>query len=132
MRPLTALATMAMLLLAGGARAGCEDDVTSFEKHLDSVGRTAGAATSSGQATSAQRGERAKESRDTSTPAKDLPTPPTAGNVVATQQAAQAGGGGDRVMLAKVTLNDAKVALGKGDETACLAALGKAKSQLAD
>lgn len=126
------MAALATIGLAGVANAACSDDIKSFEQHLDSVGRTAGAATSSGQATSAQRGEKAKEARDTATPAKDLPTPPTSGNVAATQQAAQAGAGGDRVMQAKVTVNDAKNALGKGDEKGCLDALGKAKAQLAD
>ena len=124
--------TTALLCIVASAHAACSDDIASFEKHLDSVGRAAGAATSSGQATSAQRGEKAKESRDTATPAKDLPTPPTSGNVAATQQAAQAGGGGDKVMQAKVTLNDAKVASKKGDQAACTAALDKAKAQLGD
>lgn len=126
------VAILAAISLACAARAACSDDIAAFETHLDSVGRTAGAATSSGQATSAQRGEKAKEARDTETPAKDLPTPPTSDNIAATQQAAQAGGGGDRVMRAKVTLNDAKNARRKGDEKACLEAVGKAKTELSD
>ena len=49
-----------------------------------------------------------------------------------TAGATQAGGGGDRVMQAKVSMNEARVAKGKGDEAACLAAAAKAKSQLAN
>ena len=129
--------TMALALILATASGGivhaaCSDEIASLTKTLDALGREAGAATSAGQATGAQRSETAIEARSTDTPVKDLPKPPTSDNMAATQAAAKAGGAGDKVMQAKVSLNAANEAMKRGDEPACLAAIAKAKSQMAN
>jgi hypothetical protein len=123
---------VALLSLAGPAFAACSDDIATLEGKLDSVGRTAGAATSSGQATAADRSQKAIEAHNTGTAVQDLPSPPNESDRTGAATAAQAGGAGDTVMQAKVTLNDARNAEKKGDEAACLAAVAKAKAQISD
>ena len=49
-----------------------------------------------------------------------------------TERAEQAGGGGDRVMQAKATLNRAHILNQRGDGAGCLDAIAEAKRQLAD
>ena len=123
-------------LVAGAAvpaRASCDDELKGLDKRVEAEGQKAIASSSSGQGQSAAREGQAKEARDDHAPVKDLPQGPAAGSseAHATTAAAEAGGGGDRVIEAKATINDARVAKGKGDEAGCLAAVGKAKQQLA-
>ncbi len=123
-------ATGAVLLWsAAPACAACSDDIASLETKLDAMGRTAGAASSGGQADAAARGGKAEEASKTATPVNDLPKPPSPENETATRTAALAGGGGTGVMTAKATLNDARNADKKHDEAACSAAIAKAKGQ---
>jgi hypothetical protein len=83
------------------AHAGCKEDVAQLEDQSQHKATAAVANSSGGQATAARR------------------------------EAPQQGqGGGDEAMQAKVALNDAKVALGKGDETACAAAIQRARGHV--
>ncbi|NEU10615.1 hypothetical protein G3T14_00540 [Methylobacterium sp. BTF04] len=47
------------------------------------------------------------------------------------EKSAEAGKGGDLAIQAKVALDEARTADGKGDETACMEALGRAQKLLA-
>ena len=101
------------------AAAACSDEIAALTQQLDAKDKDAIAATSGGQKDAAARGGLAQEAAKTGTPVRDLPHPPGAG--------AAAGNGGAGVMAAKVSLNDARNAEKKGDETACMAAIGTAK-----
>ena len=50
----------------------------------------------------------------------------------ATQRAAEAGGGGDRVMQAKATLNRARSFDAQGNAQGCMEAVEQAKKQVGD
>lgn len=83
------------------AHAGCKEDVARLEDQSHQKATSAIATSSGGQGTAARR------------------------------EAPQQGqGAGDQAMQAKVALNDAKVALGKGDEAACAAAVQRAQGHV--
>ena len=122
------------LLVAAPAFAACDDDLGDLDARVAREARKAVATSSSGQATAAKRDGQAMQARDAQVPASAVAGAPAAGTAEArsTDAAAAAGGAGDRVMQAKATINEARVAKGKGDEAGCLAAVGKAKAQLDD
>ena len=133
MKPMTSIASLLMAVaLATPAFAGCDSDLAALDKRVASDAKTAIAASSSGQSVAAKRDEQAKEARDTHVPVQDVPKGPAAGSSEAHATAAAASAGSDRVMQAKVALNDAHVAKGKGDEAGCEAAVTKAKGLLAN
>ncbi len=83
------------------AHADCNADVAQLESQSHEKATTAVANSSGGQGTAASR------------------------------EAPQQGqGAGDQAMQAKVALNDAKVALGKGDEAGCEAAVQRARGHV--
>jgi hypothetical protein len=128
-----ALAASALLLLAGPALAeSCGERADALERRLDQEGREAVSASTGGKDTGARREAKAEETERTGeAPSRPANAPQAApGEKQAQAAAADAGGGGTGVMQAKASLNEARVALGKGDEPGCLAAMAKAEKEL--
>ena len=97
----SALISISILVTVASAHAGCKEDVARLEGQNDQKAMSAIANSSGGQSTAARR------------------------------EAPQQGqGAGDQAMAAKVALNDAKVALGKGDEATCAAAVRRAQGHV--
>ena len=123
-RSLAALlaAGFAASLVAGPVLASpCSEEIARLEAKVKEEATGAISASTSGKAAAGARegqGETA-ESGNASTPA----APP--------EKSAEAGKGADAAMQAKVALDEARTADGKGDAKACQAALERAKSQLA-
>lgn len=111
----TGLIIGAVALLSGTATASaasCRDELAGLSNQSHVESRAAIAHTSGGQAVAADREAKPADPHDGAAPAPS-------------------GGAADRAMQAKVSLNDAQVALGKGDEAGCMAAVTKAKGELA-
>lgn len=119
---------------AGTALASpCTDQIDALERRLNETAQTAGAASSGGQAVAAAREGQAMEARnrgEQSTGAPATPFQSESREAQATQRAADAGGGGDRVMQAKATLNRARTLDGEGNATGCMEAVGEARRHL--
>lgn len=119
-------------LAAGLANASpCSDQIGPLEARLNETATTAGAASSGGQAVAAAREGQAMEARDQNRPtvAPTAPFQSERREAQATQRATDAGGGGDRVMQAKATLNRARTLDMQGNGSACLEAVAEAKRQ---
>jgi hypothetical protein len=131
---MTIAASLFALLAAVPAWASCDDELAALDKTVQSQATRAVATSGGGEGVAAKRNSEAIASRDNQEPVKIGQSGPAGGSkeTQATTQAAKAGGSGDRVMQAKATINDARVAKGKGDEAGCMAAVTKAKSQLND
>lgn len=129
-----AASLFALLVAAPALAASCDEELAGLDKRVTTQATEAVATASGGQGVAAKREGEAKQARDTQTAAKTEAKGPAGGamEAQATAGAAQAGGGGDRVMQAKVSINEARVAKGKGDEAGCLAGVAKAKGQLAN
>lgn len=126
-------ASLFVFLVAAPAWAACDDELATLDSKVQAQATKAVATSGGGQGVSAKRSSEAIASRDSDAPAKTgQQTGPAGGakEAQATSQAAQAGGAGDRVMQAKASINEARVAKGKGDEAGCMAAVTKAKGQL--
>ncbi len=123
------LATMIGLALTGPVLASpCTDQIDAFQKQLEDTGRTAGAASSGGQAVAAAREGQAMQ------PSGNAPTPPfqsPSREAQATQRTADAGDGGDQVMQAKAILEQGRALAVQGNEAGCLDSLGQARRQAA-
>jgi hypothetical protein len=128
--PSIPLALAAGLLAAVPALASpCTDEITALEARLNEVAETAGALSTGGQAVAASRESRAMQSAGGATaPGPALPPEPQ--DTRATQKAAEAGGGGDRAMQAKATLNRARTLDTQGDAGGCRSAVAEARRQL--
>lgn len=117
------------LAFAGPALASpCTDQIEAFQKQLDDTARTAGAASSGGQAVAAAREGQAMQPNSTT------PTPPfqsPSREAQASQRAADAGAGGDRVMQAKASIEKARAMAAQGDDAGCLDSLAQARRQVA-
>lgn len=116
-----------------GLASPCTDQIDALERRLDEAARSAAAASSGGQAVAAARGGQAMEARnqgDQSAGAPATPFQSESREAQATQQATQAGGGGDRVMQARATLNRARTLDGQGNGSGCMEAVNEAKRQL--
>lgn len=123
------VATMIGVVLAGPVLASpCTDQIDAFQKQLEDMARTAGAASSGGQAVAAAREGQAMQ------PSGNSPTPPfqsPSREAQASQRAADAGDGGDRVMQAKAILETGRAMAVQGNEASCLDSLGQARRQVA-
>ena len=119
--------------LAGPALASpCTDQIDALAPRLDATAEAASAVSSGGQGVAAARVAQALAARDRDLPVGEpaVPFQEEGREAQATQEAAQAGGGGDRVMQAKATLNRARTLDARGDGQACLEAVAEAKRQL--
>ena len=88
---------------------------------------------SGGQGVAAARESQAMQARNQGEPIAPPTVPPfqnEAREAQTTRQAAEAGGGGDRVMQARAKLNEARTLDGRGDGAACLDMVTQAERQL--
>jgi len=93
---------LGLVFAASSAQAACKDDIAQLETKSRDKTTTSIANSSGGQGVAARR-EASQGEQSV----------------------------GDQAMQAKIALNDAKVALGKGDEAGCEAALAKARTDIA-
>ena len=103
-----------LLLATGPAAAGpCSGDIATLDSEVQEKARAAISTSTGGKEAAAAREGRSIEARDRDVPITSIPTAPSAGTpeANATEKAEQAGAGGDRVMLAKATLNRARATL---------------------
>ena len=132
---LAAAAGASLALAAGSAIASpCTDQIDALERRLNETASAAVAASSGGQAVAAARESQAMQARDRGQ-AAGAPTTPfqsESREAQATQRATEAGGGGDRVMQARATLNQARTLDTQGNATGCMEAVGEARRQLGD
>jgi hypothetical protein len=110
----------------------CTDQIDALERRLNDTGATAAAASSGGQGVAAAREAQAMEARDENRPAgaPAVPFQAEGREAQATQRATEAGGGGDRVMQAKATLNRARSFDAQGNGAGCMEAVAEARKQI--
>jgi len=121
------------LLFAGFALASsCADRINALEARLNEAGEAAASTSSGGQGVAAAREIQAAQPRSQDAPITPQTVPPfqnEAREAQTTRQAAEAGGGGDRVMQARAKLNEARTRDGRGDSTGCLDLIEQAELQ---
>ena len=120
-------------LVAGPASASpCTDQIAGLEARLNDSAETAVSASSGGQGVAAAREGQAMQARDQNRPVGEPAAPfqNEARETQATQRAAAAGGGGDRIMQAKAQLNRARALDQQGNGTGCMEAVAEARKQL--
>jgi hypothetical protein len=128
-------ASCALLAAGPGSASPCTDQIGALEARLNETAATASAASSGGQAVAAARGAQAMEARNENRPVDPPPAVPFQSEgreAQATQRAAEAGGGGDRVMQAKATLNRARSFDAQGNAQGCMEAVEEAKRLIGD
>ena len=116
-----------------GFASPCTDQIDALERRLNETAAAAASASSGGQAVAAAREGQAMETRNSGDQSAGAPTTPfqsESREAQATQRAADAGGGGDRVMQAKATLNRARNLDGQGNGAGCMEAVNEARRQL--
>ncbi|GLS43489.1 hypothetical protein [Methylobacterium brachythecii] len=118
MTRIACLAVVLSALAAPVAASPCADEIKTLTGKVQEEGKQAISAGSSGQADAAARGGQGK----TGASGEASTAPP--------EKSADAGKGADKAQAAKVALDEARTADGKGDETGCLDAVGRAKRQL--
>lgn len=112
-------AALLTALTAGPVLASpCSEQIEALSGKVHEEGREAIAAGSSGQADAAARGGQGK----TGASGEASNTPP--------DKSADAGKGADKAQAAKVALDEARTADGKGDAKACMDAIGRARTEL--
>lgn len=117
------LAAGTLSLLAGPALAeSCADRMAKVDALVKEQSNEAISASTSGKADAGARA--GKGTTDSAANANATPEAPPGKSV-------EAGKGSDRAMQAKVALDEARTAQGKGDETGCMDALGRAQKLLA-
>ena len=134
-RKLLATAGALSALVAGpGFASPCTDQIDALERRLNDTASTAAAASSGGQGVAAAREAQAMQSPDGNRPtgAPAVPFQAEGREAQATQRAAEAGGGGDRVMQAKATLNRARSFDAQGNGQSCMEAVEEARRQIGD
>jgi hypothetical protein len=122
------------LLLSGSSMASpCTDRINTIEARVNEAAEATASVSSGGQGVAAARESQAMQARNQGAPIATSTVPPfqnEAREAQTTQQAAQAGGGGDRVMQARATLNQARTFDERGESAACLETVTQAERQL--
>jgi hypothetical protein len=122
------------LLLAGSSLASpCTDRIIALERRVNEAATATASVSSGGQGVAAARESQAMQARNQGEPIASPTVPPfqnEAREAQVTRQAADAGGGGDRVMQARAKLNEARTLEGRGESTACLDVVTQAERQL--
>jgi cell division septum initiation protein DivIVA len=122
------------LLLAGPSLASpCTDRINALEARVNEAAEATASLSSGGEGVAAARESQAMQARNQGAPVAAPTVPPFQNEVreaQTTRQAAEAGGGGDRVMQARAMLNQARTLDGRGDSTACLDMVTQADRQL--
>jgi hypothetical protein len=133
-RVMTAAAGALYFLAAAPSLASpCTDRIDALEARLDAEGETTAAVSSGGQGVAAARESQAMQAENQGAPIAPSTVPPfqdEAQEAETTLEAAEAGGGGDRVMQARATLNEARTLDGRGDTAGCLSIVTQAENQL--
>jgi hypothetical protein len=135
MKPvITVAAALAGLLAAAPAlAASCTERITALEARLDKAADTAISTSSGGQGVAGAREGQAihadRSDAPVGTPAVPFQHEAKEAGVVE-RSAEQAGGGGDRIMQAKASLNQAKSFDQQGNTAACDEAVAEAQKQL--
>ena len=122
----------ALAAASPGIASPCGDQIGALDARLNETATAAASASSGGQAVAAAREGQAAEARDENraTGAPAVPFQSESREAQATQRAADAGGGGDRVVQAKATLNRARTLDAQGDANGCMAAVAEARRQI--
>ena len=122
------------LLLAGPSLASpCSDRIDALEARVKEAAEATASVSSGGQGVAAARESQAMQARNQGKPITAPTVPPfqnEAREAQTTRQAAEVGGGGDRVMQARAKLNEARTFDGRGESAACLDTVTKAERQL--
>jgi hypothetical protein len=122
------------LLFAGPSLASpCTERINALEVRVNEAAEAAGSTSSGGQGVAAARESQAMQPRNQEAPIAPHTAPPfqnEAKEAQAARQAAEAGGGGDRVMQARAKLNEARTLDNRGDSAACLDMIKQAERQL--
>ncbi len=122
------------LVLAGPSLASpCTERINALEARLIGAAEATASVSSGGQGVAAARESQAMQARNQGEPIAPSTVPPfqnEAREAQTTRQAADAGGGGDRVMQARAKLNEARTFDGRGDSPACLEMVTQAERQL--
>ena len=121
-----------LLIAAPAGAASCADEIAALDGRLREEATAAISASTSGKHVAAAREGQAVVARDKDVPVTSVPQAPPAGTpeAQATERAEEAGGGGDRVMQAKATLNRARTLDQQGNVKACSETVAEAKRQL--
>lgn len=135
MRTVLMLAAMAAgfpLAGAGSASASpCGDRIAALEARLDEEAETAISASTGGKGVAAAReGQAVQAGSESGAGEPAVPFQDEEREARETERAAEAGGGGDRVMQAKASLNRARAMDGEGNASACEEALADAEAQI--
>jgi hypothetical protein len=122
------------LILAGSSLASpCTDRINALEARVNEAAEATASLSSGGQGVAAAREGQAMQARNQGAPIAGPTVPPfqnEAREAQTTKQAANEGGGGDRVMQARAILNQARTLDGRGDSDACLDMVTQAERQL--
>jgi orotidine-5'-phosphate decarboxylase len=133
-RPMSAAGAALYLLLAGPSLASpCTDRINALETRVKEAAEATASVSSGGQGVAAARESQAMQARNQGAPIAAPTVPPfqnEAREAQTTRQAAEAGGGGDRVIQARATLNQARTLDERGDGAACLDTVAQAERQL--
>ncbi len=133
-RLMPAVSAALYLLLAGSSLASsCTDRINALEARVSEAAKASASVSSGGQGVAAARESQAMQAQNQGAPITAPTVPPfqnEAREAQTTQQAADVGGGGDRVMQARATLNQARTLDGRGDSAACLDMVTQAERQL--
>jgi hypothetical protein len=129
----TLAAAVAGIFVAGPASASpCMDRISALEARLDEKAETAISTSSGGQGLAGARERQAMQAEN-----KDVPVGEPAApfqnekrEAQVTARAADAGGGGDRIMQAKANLNRARALDREGKVDACQDVVAEAEGQL--
>jgi hypothetical protein len=116
----TAAALAGLLAGAPALASPCADQIAALDKRMRGEATEAISASTSGKETAARR--EGEGTTGTAGAADPRTAPP--------DKSAQAGLGADRAQQAKVALDEARTADGKGDAKGCEAATARAKQQL--
>jgi hypothetical protein len=133
-RLVPAVSTALYLLFTGSSLASpCTDRINALEVRVNEAAEAAASTSSAGQGVAAARESQAMQPRNQAAPIAPQTVPPLQNEAKEAQtarQAAEAGGGGDRVMQARAKLNEARTLDNRGDSVACLDMIRQAERQL--
>ncbi|MCJ2108821.1 hypothetical protein MKK70_26285 [Methylobacterium sp. E-041] len=109
-------------LIVPASASPCSERIAGLEKRVKAESTEAISASTSGQGAAAKRGGEGVTGTEGNAPGQSPQAPP--------EKSAEAGKGADAAQQAKVALDEARTADGKGDAKACEAALTRAEAQL--
>ncbi|GEP09720.1 hypothetical protein [Methylobacterium gnaphalii] len=112
------LATLLIALAAPATASPCLNEIDALSGKVQEQSKQAISANSAGQHEAAARGGQGK----TGASGEASAVPP--------EKSTDAGKGADKAQAAKIALDEARTAQGKGDEKGCMDAVGRAKTNL--